>query len=156
MDGDRPMADRRDLLESKIQNIIYEAVIYGRYNSHKTIWELECEGIGEYFERLHELLVSYFDGEASDVGAQDEASEARAVGDSIRSKTYLKGTGIQTCVFDDLDSDLCQSIMNKRSEQISEAAKKALLDYSDSLFNGCIETVETMDDGTIDVRTRYF
>lgn len=109
MDGDRPMADRRDLLESKIQNIIYEAVIYGRYNSHKTIWELECEGIGEYFERLHELLVSYFDGEASDVGAQDEASEAREVGDDFRPEADLKSS-FKPTVFDDITDDFTKKM----------------------------------------------
>ena len=110
MDGDRPMANGRDLLESKIQNIIYEAVVYGRYNPHKAIWELECEGIGEYFERLHELLVSYFDSEASDVGPQDETSEAREVGVDFRPEADLRGLGFKPTVFDDITDDFTKKM----------------------------------------------
>ena len=109
MDGDRPVAERRDLLESKIQNIIYEAVVYGRYNPHKAIWELECEGIGEYFERLHELLVSYFDSEASDVGPQDETSEARDVGVDFRPEADLKSS-FKPTVFDDITDDFTKKM----------------------------------------------
>lgn len=161
MDGDRSMADRRDIFKSRVQEIIHDAWWGGWWDNQSEHrfgeWppEKRKERVKTYLE-MFDFALSYLDDPSGNVGPQDETSEARAVGDSIRSKTYLKGTGIQTCVFDDLDSDLCQSIMNKRSKQISEAAKKALLDYSDSLFNGCIETVETMDDGTIDVRTRYF
>lgn len=110
MDGDRPMADGRDLLESKIQNIIYEAVVYGRYNPHKAVWELECEGISEYFERLHELLVSYFDSEASDVGTQDETSEAREVGDDVRSETDMRFSGFKPTGFDDITDDFTKKM----------------------------------------------
>lgn len=109
MDGDRPMADGRDLLESKIQNIIYEAVVYGRYNPHKAVWELECEGISEYFERLHELLVSYFDSEASDVGPQDETSEAREVGVDFRPEADLKSS-FKPTVFDDITDDFTKKM----------------------------------------------
>lgn len=78
MDGDRPMVDRRDLLESELQELIHDVFIYGKYSP------IGYASLDGYSERLHELLISYFDGEASDVGAQDEASEAREMGDNVR------------------------------------------------------------------------
>ena len=96
MDGDRPVVDGRDIFESKLQNFVREAFYEG--------WKLCNDGLPDpsyagYAERewayekldrkLHELLISYFDGPTSDVGAQDETSEEGEMGDGVRSESYI-------------------------------------------------------------------
>lgn len=73
MDGDRPMVDGRDLLESRLQELIRDAWTIGCIDGENDEWS---DYEKELFPKLHELLVSYYDREASDVGTQDEASEA--------------------------------------------------------------------------------
>lgn len=86
MDRNRPMADGRDLLESELQELVRDALVYGWRKGSA----YDCEfDIKPFHRRISELLVSHFDREASDVGAQDEASEARAVGDGVRPETYI-------------------------------------------------------------------
>lgn len=95
MDGDRPMVDGRDLLEFKLQNLIREVFEEGWEFGSDGLPNTECgyaeseEAHARHDKKLHELLISYFDREASDVGAQDETSEAREVGDSVRPKSRL-------------------------------------------------------------------
>ena len=84
MDGDRPVADGRDIFESELQSIVREAFVDGWSNSHRPIPLLRNE-IGRYDKRVHELFISYLDSPTGDVGAQDEASEAREMGDGVRS-----------------------------------------------------------------------
>ena len=76
MDGDRSMADRRDIFESKLQGFVREAFWHGR-ESHEipSLTWIE-QTLNGYNGRVHELLISYLDGPTSDVGAPDEASEA--------------------------------------------------------------------------------
>lgn len=76
MDGDRPVADGRDIFESKLQSIVREAFVDGWSNSHRPIPLLRDE-IVRYDKRVHELLISCLDSPTGDAGAQDEASEAR-------------------------------------------------------------------------------
>ena len=103
MDGDRPMVDGRDLLESRLQELVREAFEEGWEFGDEDLPDPSCccyaetvEAYRKYDKKLHELLVSYFDSEASDVGAQDEASEAREVGDGVRPKPRLSGRDIQS------------------------------------------------------------
>ena len=96
MDGDRPLVDGRDLLESELQNLVRIAF--------ETGWDFRNEGLPNpeccmYAEReeayrmldkhIHELLISYLDGPTSDVGSQDEVSEEGAMGDGVRSESYI-------------------------------------------------------------------
>ena len=108
MDGDRPMADGRNLLEIGIQDIIRRACFYGYYKGLDRCHE-PPRYLADYNEQLHELLVSYFDSEASDVGAQDEASEAREVGDDIRPEADLKSS-FKPTVFDDITDDFTKKM----------------------------------------------
>lgn len=88
MDGDRPMADGRDVFESIVQDLIHRAFLYGYYKGLERDYE-PAKHLPEIDEEFHKLFVSYLDGEPGDVGAQDEASEARAVGDGVRPETYI-------------------------------------------------------------------
>lgn len=76
MDGDRSVADRRDILESKIQGLVREAFYVGRASIGRTGLDRLGKMFDDYDEQLHKLLISYLDGPAGDVGAPDEASEA--------------------------------------------------------------------------------
>lgn len=82
MDGDRPVVDGRDIFESELQDLIREAWAIGTVDAEDTEWTNLDK---ELFPKLHELLISYFDGPTSDVGAQDEASEEGEMGDGVRS-----------------------------------------------------------------------
>lgn len=107
MDGDRPMADGRDLLESELQELIRDALIYGWCKGSDDDMEFE---VAPYHERIHELLISYFDGETGDVGTQDEASETRAVGNGIRPESHMRGLGFKPTVFDDITSEFTKKL----------------------------------------------
>lgn len=112
MDRNRPMADGRDLLESRLQELIREAWGNG-YAAHD--WWMhpaKCpdDRIKEWNEKLHKILISYLDGEAGDVGAQDEASEARAVGDSVRPEPDLRNLGFKPTVFDEITDEFTKQM----------------------------------------------
>lgn len=107
MDGDRPMADRRDILESELQELIRDALIYGWYKGSDDDTEFE---ITPYHDRIHELLISYLDGETGDVGAQDEASESREVGNDVRSETDMRGLGFKPTMFEEIADEICREI----------------------------------------------
>lgn len=95
MDGDRPVVDGRDLLESGLQELVREVFEEGWEFGSDDLPNTECgyaeseEAHERHDKKLHELLISYFDGEASDVGTQDEASEAREMGNSVRPEPRL-------------------------------------------------------------------
>ena len=110
MDRDRLVVDGRDLLESELQDLIREAFEAG--------WEFgdcnlpdpaiccyaeQVQIYGELNKKLHELLISYLDGETGDVGTQDETSEAREVGDSVRPKSHLIPSDPNAFVVDEWD-----------------------------------------------------
>lgn len=100
LDGDRPMVDRRDLLESELQKLVRKAFFYGYYKGLAGYFE-PPEHLSEYNKELHELLVSYFDSSSSDVGAQDEAAETRTMGDGVRPEGYLKIYAMKPNGFDE-------------------------------------------------------
>lgn len=109
MDGDRPVADGRDIFESKLQNLVRDALFYGRFNPNKSPGEFE-PAFDRYDEKIHELLISYLDGETGDVGTQDETSEAREVGDDVRSETDMRFSGFKPTVFDDITDDFTKKL----------------------------------------------
>lgn len=91
MAGDRPVVDGRDLLESGLQELVrevwndareYGGMLYGRE-------DIKAAFFRGYNYDIHKLLISYFDGETSDVSTQDEASEAREVGNGVRPESRL-------------------------------------------------------------------
>lgn len=100
MDGDRPMVDGRYILESRLQELVREVHAAGWIDGSEDRWESYSE---DFFPKLHELLTSYFDSPTSDVGAQDEASEVREVGDSVRPKSHLIPSDPNAFVVDEWD-----------------------------------------------------
>lgn len=91
MDGDRPVVDGRDLLESQLQELVrkvwhdarkYGGMLYGRE-------DIKAVYFRGYNYDIHKLLISYLDGETGDVGTQDETSEARETGDSVRPESSM-------------------------------------------------------------------
>lgn len=109
MDGDRPMADRRDLLESELQNLLREAFEEGWEFGDDDLPDPSCAGYAEqreayekYDKKLHELLISYFDGETSNVGSQDEASEEGEMGNGVRSESCLRGKSAQMHICEEI------------------------------------------------------
>ena len=91
MDGDRPVIDGRNIFESELQNLVWEAFCEGWTFGDEDLPDPECCGYAEtteaherYDKRIHELLISYLDGPASDVGAQDETSEEGEMGNRLR------------------------------------------------------------------------
>lgn len=109
MDGDRPVVDGRDLLESGLQELVREVFEEGWEFGSDGLPSTECgyaeseEAHKRHDKKLHELLISYFDGETSDVGTQDEASEAREVGDGVRPKSRLIPRDPNAFVVDEWD-----------------------------------------------------
>lgn len=102
MDGDRPVVDGRDIFESKLQELVRDAFWEGWIRGLKRDSRFNLE---LYDEATHKLLVSYFDGPTGDVGAQDETSETRAVGNRVRPKPHLRGFGIGRTVFDEINDE---------------------------------------------------
>lgn len=105
MDGDRPMVDGRDLLESELQELVrkvwhdarkYGDMLYGRE-------DIKAVYFRRYNHDIHKLLISHYDGETSDVGAQDETSETREMGDSVRPKSHLIPRDPNAFVVDEWD-----------------------------------------------------
>lgn len=97
MDGDRPVVDGRDIFESKLQELVREAIEEAWEFGKDDLPDPSYPGYAEATEllakcdkKLHELLISYLDSPTSDVGSQDEASEEGTMGDRVRSKGYLK------------------------------------------------------------------
>lgn len=96
MDGDRPVVDGRDLLESELQGLVREVFEEGWEFGIDDLPSTECgyaeseEAHARHNRKLHELLISYLDGPASDVGAQDETSEEGEMGDGVRQEGYLR------------------------------------------------------------------
>ena len=101
MDGDRPVVDKRDIFESKLQGFVRGVFEEG--------WQFCNDGLPDpsyalYSERewvykkldeeLHELLISYLDGPTSDVGAQDETPKEGEMGHGVRSEAYFTLEGL--------------------------------------------------------------
>lgn len=76
MDRDRPMADRLYLLKSRLQESVRQTI------------EEDDRIIKRQQEFLNSLIPNN-DRETSNVGAQDEASETREMGDGVRQKPDL-------------------------------------------------------------------
>lgn len=95
MDGDRPVVDGRDIFESELQGFVREVFEEGWEFGIDDLPSTECgyaesaEAHARHDKKLHELIVSYFDGPTGDVGTQDEAPEERKMGDGVRSEGYL-------------------------------------------------------------------
>ena len=97
MDGDRPVVDRHNIFESKLQELVWEAFCEGWTFGDEDLPDPECCAYAEtteaherYNKRIHELLISCLDGQTGDVGPQDEVAERRALGDHVRSEGYLR------------------------------------------------------------------
>lgn len=109
MDRDRPVVDGRDIFESELQGLIREVFEEGWEFGSDGLPNTECgyaeseEAHARHDKKLHELLISYFDSPTNDVGSQNEASEAREVGDSVRPKSRLIPRDPNTFVVDEWD-----------------------------------------------------
>lgn len=109
MDGDRPMADGRDILESKLQAIVRDAFAtgylqgYGRTGYRSENCELYCR-------QIQEVVISYLDGPSGDVGAQDETSEEGEMGDGVRPEPDLRSLGFKPTVFDEITDEFTKQM----------------------------------------------
>ena len=126
MDGDRPVVDGRDIFESKLQGLIREVFEEG--------WEFGCDGLpntecgyaeseeahARHDKKLHELLISYLDGPASDVGAQDETSEEGEMGDGVRQEDHIKEfwEGFAKGIYDESAALRANGALQRAAEQI--------------------------------------
>lgn len=90
MDGDRPMVDGRDIPESKLQDAIRRPRKF----------------VFDWFDEL----VSDYNSQTDHVGTQDEASEARAVGNGIRPESDMRSLEIKPTVFDDITSEFTKKL----------------------------------------------
>lgn len=140
MDRDRPMVDGRDLLEPRIQELIRDAWTIGCIDGENDEWS---DYEKELFPKLHELLVSYYDREASDVGTQDETSEARAVGDGVRPESYLKGTHFETMFIDEITDEFAREM----GLRFAYEGKKVAMGHSE---------LTKMPDGSIRARIEFY
>lgn len=150
MDGDRPVADGRDIFESKLQELIREAFEEGWEFGDDDLPDPSCCGYAEekeayekYNKKLHELLISYFDGEASYVGPQDEAPETGEMGDGVRQEPDIdfvfRGAREQPIGHCDLtinpDGSVTATIKFYRTE-VEKLEKQALKQFEDELIYG--------------------
>ena len=106
LDGDRPMADRRDILESELQEFLRQMGIDAKP------WQ-------------REFLVQYLhncDRPANHVGTQDETSETGEMGDGVRPKGRLIGRDENAVIADELD--LCKKIRDEFAIELAQAFEK--------------------------------
>lgn len=121
MDGDRPMADGRDLFESQLQELVRDAIVYGWRKGSANDCEFDIKPL---HRRISELLVSHFNREASDVGAQDETSEAREVGDGVRPEPDLSG-------FDDPIRKITDEFAHEMGLRFAQEGKRVAIGHCD-------------------------
>ena len=99
------MANRRDLLESQLQEFLRQMGIDAK-------------------PRQREFLVQYLhncDRPANHVGAQDETPEAGTVGDGVRSERYLISKD-DVMIYD--EADLCKKIQDDFTINLARAFDK--------------------------------
>ena len=126
MDGDRPVVDGRDLLESELQKFVREVFEEGWEFGIDDLPSTECgyaeseEAHARHDKKLHELLTSYLDGPASDVGAQDETSEEGEMGDSVRQEDHIKEfwEGFAKGIYDESAALRANGALQRAAEQI--------------------------------------
>lgn len=126
MDGDRPVVDGRDLLESELQKFVREVFEEGWEFGIDDLPSTECgyaeseEAHARHDKKLHELLTSYLDGPASDVGAQDETSEEGEMGDSVRQEDHIKEfwVGFAKGIYDESAALRANGALQRAAEQI--------------------------------------
>lgn len=155
MDGDRPMVDGRDLLEFKLQNLIREVFEEGWEFGSDGLPNIECEyaeseeAHARHDKKLHELLISHYDGETSDAGTQDEASEAREVGDGVRPKSRLIPRDPNAFVVDEWDpiKKITDDFAREMELRFARAGKKVAMGRCD-LTKGA--------DGSVHARINFF
>lgn len=126
MDGDRPMADGRDLFKSRLQEVLRQQGVM-----------LQIPGYGEISDDVFHRHC-----QTDHVGAQDETSEARAVGDSVRPESDLRFSRFKPTVFDDITDDFTK--------------KMSLRFYPEGIkpIGHC--KLEKMPDGSIHATIKYY
>ena len=123
LDGDRPMANRRDLLESELQDLIREAWEDGQgYSLYGNTFLYDRESRKRISTKLHELLISYFDSSSGDVGAQDETLKTGTMGDCVRPKRNLIGKDKNVVIVD--EADLYKRIRDEFVIDLTQAFEK--------------------------------
>lgn len=155
MDGDRLMVDGRDLLEFKLQNLIREVFEEGWEFGSDGLPNTECgyaeseEAHARHDKKLHKLLISYLDRETSDAGTQDEASEAREVGDSVRPKSHLIPRDPNAFVVDEWDpiKKVTDDFAREMELRFAYEGKRVAIGHCDLTKN---------PDGSIHARINFF
>ena len=156
MDGDRPVVDGRDIFESKLQELVWEAFCEGWTFGDEDLPDPECCGYAEtteaherYNKRIHELLISCLDGPSSDVGSQDETAEAREVGDGVRSDPHLIPRNPNAFVVDEWDpiNKITDNFAREMDFRFAYEGKKVAMGHCDLTKN---------PDGSIRARINFF
>ena len=149
------MVDGRELLELKLRNFIREVFEEGWEFGTDDLPSTECgyaeseEAHARHDKKLHELLVSYFDSLTSDVGAQDEAFEAREVGYGARPESRLIPRDPNAFVVDEWDP-----IKKITDEFVREMALRFAYEGKKVAMGHCDLTKDP--DGSIHARINFF
>ena len=155
MDGDRPVVDRLDILESELQRFIREVFEEGWEFGIDDLPSTECgyaesvEAHARHDKKLHELIASYLDGPSSDVGSQDETAEAREVGDGVRSDPHLIPRNPNAFVVDEWDpiNKITDNFAREMDFRFAYEGKKVAMGHCDLTKN---------PDGSIRARINFF
>lgn len=157
MAGDRPVVDGRDLLESGLQELIREVFEEGWEFGSDGLPNTECgyaeseEAHARHDKKLHELLISYYDRPTSDVGTQDETSEAREVVDGVRPKSHLIPRDPNIFVVDEYYDDPIDKITNdfirEMGLRFAQEGKRVAIGHCD---------LTKTPDGSIHARIKFF
>lgn len=148
MDGNRPVDDRLDILESELQGLVRDAFFCGFMHGLRRDVE-RFKGYKIYDSQIHELLISYLDGSSSDVGAQDEVSEAREVGDGVRPKPHLIPRDPNAFVVDEWDpiKKVADEFAREMELRFAYEGKKVAIGHCD---------LTKKPDGSIHARIEYY
>lgn len=133
MDGDRPVADGRDIFESWIQESVRQTI------------EEDNRIIEQQREFLKSLIPNH-DSETSNVGSQDETSEEGEMGNGVRSESCLSPFFIHP--------DPCKKIQNEAAKELSDIWCKYQMLYPDAELVQKSEKEENPD-GSVVYRIIY-
>ena len=117
MDGDRPVADGRDIFESGIQELLRQ------------------EGVEllPYQRSFIRQYLQHRDIKANHVGSQDEAAEARKMGDGVRSESGLRGKSAQMHICDEVSvfDKVTNAFAKEAALRFRQAGVKKVIGHSE-------------------------
>ena len=151
LDGDRSMADGRDILEFELQKLVRKVWNDARKYGDMLYYARADKEVffhGYDFD-IHKLLISHLDGSTSDVGTQDEAPEAGTVGDGVRPKFHLIPRDPNAFVVDEWDpiKKITDDFAREMDLHFARAGKKVAMGHCNLTKN---------PDGSIHASINFF